>query len=329
MRQFDRWAYNQYNTGIAIAGECGKMLAMTMPANRHQNVRSALSIDACVRKMLVGQVAAAQAAATLAPHIADAVSAAVSRLKRGGRIILVGAGTSGRIAVQDGVELAPTYGWPMDRLTFLLAGGRKALVESSEAAEDDAGLAIQEISDCSVTPEDVVIGVAASGRTPYTCAAIKHARTKGGLTIGLANQAGTPLLELAEIALCAETGEEFISGSTRMKAGTAQKIVLNTLSTGIMIGLGRTHNGLMTHMSVSNAKLRRRAVDIISSITGASPENSEGALEEAANDLPVAILIAAGHDREEANRLLGEAEYSVAGALSLSGRQPEVGSNGA
>ena len=114
-----------------------------------------------------------------------------------------------------------------------------------------------------------------------------------------------------------------------MKAGTAQKIVLNTLSTGIMIGLGRTHNGLMTHMSVSNDKLRRRAVDIISSIAGTSPENSEGALEAAENDLPVAILIAAGHDREEANRLLGEAEYSVARALSLSSRQSEVGSNGA
>ncbi len=309
--------------------ECGKTFAMNMPANRNQNLRSAPSIVACVQEMLAGQVAAAQAAARLAPQIAEAVSVAVSRLQRGGRIILVGAGTSGRIAVQDGVELAPTYGWPMDRLTFLLAGGRKALVESSEAAEDDAALAIQEISDCAVTPEDVVIGVAASGRTPYTCAAIEHARTKGGLTIGVANQADTPLLELAEIALCAETGAEFISGSTRMKAGTAQKIVLNTLSTGIMIGLGRTHNGLMTHMSVSNDKLRRRAVDIISSIAGTSPENSEGALEAAENDLPVAILIAAGHDREEANRLLAEAEYSVARAISLSSRQPEVRSNGA
>ena len=312
-----------------MAGECGRMLAMNMSAKHIPSLSLAPDIDAGVGEMLAGQVAAAQAAATLAPQIADAVSAAVPRLQRGGRIILVGAGTSGRIAVQDGVELAPTYGWPMDRLTFLLAGGREALVESSEAAEDDAALAMQEISDCAVTPEDVVIGVAASGRTPYTCAAIEQARAKGGLTIGIANQAGTPLLELAEIALCAETGAEFISGSTRMKAGTAQKIVLNTLSTGIMIGLGRTHNGLMTHMSVSNDKLRRRAVDIISSIAGTSPENSEGALEAAENDLPVAILIAAGHDREEANRLLGEAEYSVARALSLSSRQSEVGSNGA
>lgn len=312
-----------------MAGECGRMLAMNMSTKQIPSLSLAPDIDARVGEMLSGQVAAAQAAATLAPQIADAVSAAVPRLKRGGRIILVGAGTSGRIAVQDGVELAPTYGWPMDRLAFLLAGGRKALVESSEAAEDDADLAIQEISDCAVTTEDVVIGVAASGRTPYTCAAIEHARTRGALTIGIANQAGTPLLELAEIALCAETGTEFIAGSTRMKAGTAQKIVLNTLSTGIMIGLGRTHNGLMTHMSVSNDKLRRRAVDIISSIAGTSPENSEGALKEAENDLPVAILIAAGHDREEAYRLLGEAEGSVAGALSRAGRQPEVGSNGA
>ncbi|WP_255358301.1 MULTISPECIES: N-acetylmuramic acid 6-phosphate etherase [unclassified Erythrobacter] len=300
-----------------------------MPANRPPTRLSTIIVDADVEEMLLGHVAAAHAAAKLAPQIKDAVSAAVLRLRRGGRIILVGAGTSGRIAVQDGVELAPTYGWPMDRLAFLLAGGLKALVESSEAAEDDAALAVQEISDRAITTDDVVIGVAASGRTPYTCAAIEHARSKGGLTIGIANQVCTPLLELAEIALCAETGAEFISGSTRMKAGTAQKIVLNTLSTGIMIGLGRTHNGLMTHMSVSNDKLRRRAVDIISSIAGTSPENSEGALEEAENDLPVAILIAAGHDREEAKRLLGEADYSVAKALSLSSRPSEVRSNGA
>ncbi len=231
--------------------------------------------------------------------------------------------------MQDGVELAPTYGWPMDRLIFLLAGGRKALVESSEAAEDDAELATKEIIDCAITPNDVVIGVAASGRTPYTCAAIKRARSLGGLTIGLANQAGTPLLDLSDIALCAETGPEFISGSTRMKAGTAQKIVLNTLSTGIMIGLGRTHNGLMTHMSVSNDKLRRRAVDIISSIAGTPPERSEGALKVAENDLPVAILIAAGHDREEARRLLGEGDQSVGKALSILSRQSEGMSDGA
>ena len=301
--------------------------------NKHANSPSTVppqqSIAAGVEEMLQGQVQAARAAEALAPLIADAVSAAVHRLKQGGRIILVGAGTSGRIAVQDGVELAPTYGWPMDRLIFLLAGGRKALVESSEAAEDDAELATKEIIECAITPNDVVIGVAASGRTPYTCAAIKRARSLGGLTIGLANQAGTPLLDLSDIALCAETGPEFISGSTRMKAGTAQKIVLNTLSTGIMIGLGRTHNGLMTHMSVSNDKLRRRAVDIISSIAGTPPERSEGALKVAENDLPVAILIAAGHDREEARRLLGEGDQSVGKALSILSRQSEGMSDGA
>ncbi len=282
-----------------------------------------------VKKMLVGQLEAARAAQALAPRIAYAVSAAVPRLTQGGRIILVGAGTSGRIAVQDGVELAPTYGWPLDRLVFLLAGGRSALVESSEAAEDDAGMALREISDSSITPDDVVIGVAASGRTPYTCAAIERARAMGGLTIGLANQSGTPLLDLAEIALCAETGPEFISGSTRMKAGTAQKIVLNTLSTGMMIGLGLTHKGLMTHMSVSNDKLRRRAVDIISSIAGTSPEGSEDALKTAENDLPVAILIAAGHGRKEARRLLDEAGQSVGKALSASSRQARGTSDGA
>lgn len=305
------------------------MRSMNKPANCAPNVPPQQSIATGIEEMLEGQVQAARAAKALAPLIADAVSAAVHRLKRGGRIILVGAGTSGRIAVQDGVELAPTYGWPMDRLVFLLAGGRNALVESSEAAEDDAELAIDEISECAITPDDVVIGVAASGRTPYTCAAIERARSMGGLTIGLANQAGTPLLDLSEIALCAETGPEFISGSTRMKAGTAQKIVLNTLSTGIMIGLGRTYNGLMTHMSVSNDKLRRRAADIISSIAGTSPEGSRRALKVAENELPVAILIAAGYDREEARRLLVEADYSVGETLSVARRKSKGTSDGA
>ncbi len=308
---------------------CGTMPHMSTSATSAPSAPPRSEIADAVEQMLYGQQKAAQATEALAPQIADAVLAAVQCLKRGGRIILVGAGTSGRIAVQDGVELVPTYGWPMHRLVFLLAGGRNALVESSEAAEDDVVLAVREISDCTITPDDVVIGVSASGRTPYTCAAIEHARIKGGLTIGIANLAGTPLLGLAEISLCVETGPEFISGSTRMKAGTAQKIVLNTLSTGIMIGLGRTHNGLMTHMSVSNDKLRRRAVDIIANIAGTSSESSNNALAEAENDLPVAILIAAGHDREEAKRMLGEAQDSVATALSLSGRQSQVRSDGA
>ena len=302
---------------------------MTRPAQRNSGDSSSGQIIGDITQMLAVQVEAAQSTEALAPLIADAVAAAVPRLKQGGRIILVGAGTSGRIAVQDGVELAPTYGWPTQRLKFLLAGGESALVESSEAAEDDAALAINEISDCEITPNDVVIGVAASGRTPYTCAAIEHARAQGGLTIGIANQPLTPLLDLAEIALCAQTGPEFIAGSTRMKAGTAQKIVLNTLSTGMMIGLGRTHRGLMTHMSVSNEKLRRRAVDIISTIAKASAEKSRQALELAGNDLPMAILIAAGFARPQAARALDESGGSVGPALSLLLRQSEGVSNGA
>ncbi len=302
---------------------------MTRPVQRNSGVSLPEQINGDIAQMLAGQVEAAQSTEALAPLIAETVAEAVPRLKQGGRIILVGAGTSGRIAVQDGVELAPTYGWPMKRLKFLLAGGESALVESSEAAEDDAALAINEISDCEITPHDVVIGVAASGRTPYTCAAIEHARAQGGLTIGIANQPQTPLLALAEIALCAETGPEFIAGSTRMKAGTAQKIVLNTLSTGMMVGLGRTHLGLMTHMSVSNEKLRQRAVDIISTIASVSAEESRQALARAGNDLPMAILIAAGFARPQAELALDESGGSVGLALSLLLRQSEGVSNGA
>lgn len=287
------------------------------------------SAAANVEAMLQGQVHAAMAASRAGPEIARAAAEAVPRLMRGGRILLVGAGTSGRIAVQDGVELTPTYGWPMDRMAFLLAGGRSALMESVEAAEDDAARAEEEIAACAVTPDDVAIGVAASGRTPYTCAAIERARALGALTIGIANQPGTPLLERAEIAMFLGTGPEFIAGSTRMKAGTAQKIVLNTLSTAIMIGLGRTHDGLMTHMSVSNAKLHRRAVDIISEISNVSPERSREALEAAGNELPVAILMAAGCDREDARRRLAEAGNSVGRALPDRGERAGGGSRDA
>ena len=191
-----------------------------------------------VEAMLEGQMAAIAAIQSQTGRIAAAAEAAAARLGETGRLVFVGAGTSGRLAVQDGTELYPTFGWPMERMVFLMAGGTSALTQAYEGAEDDVDAARSDLNACAITPSDVVIGVAASGRTPYTVAAITQARTAGALTVAIANNAGSALAAAAEHAIVAVTGSEIVAGSTRMKAGTAQKAVLNLVSTAIMIRLG-------------------------------------------------------------------------------------------
>ncbi|MEO7679486.1 MAG: N-acetylmuramic acid 6-phosphate etherase, partial [Sphingomonas sp.] len=199
--------------------------------------------ERAVEAMLEGQLAAIAAIHSQVAAIAAAADAAGARLRRGGRLVYAGAGTSGRIAVQDGVELAPTYNWPQDRLAFLMAGGMAALTHSVERAEDDADAGRAAITAHTICPDDVVIGVAASGRTPFTVAVIDAARGAGALTIGIANNAATPLLAAAEHAISIATGSEIVAGSTRMKAGTAQKAVLNMLSTTMMLRCGLIYRG--------------------------------------------------------------------------------------
>src|SRR5579859_7132524 len=216
-----------------------------------------------VAAMLEGQLAAVASVYSQIDRIAAAADAASAKMLDGGRLVYVGAGTSGRIAVQDGVELSPTYDWPSERLVFLLAGGLTALAESVEGAEDDEEDARAQVDGASLTADDVVIGVAASGRTKFTVAAIERARARGALTIGLANNPGSLLLDAAEHPILADTGSELIAGSTRMKAGTAQKAVLNVLSTAIMVRCGLVFRGLMVNMRVSNEKLALRARAIV------------------------------------------------------------------
>ncbi|QNE07154.1 N-acetylmuramic acid 6-phosphate etherase [Croceicoccus marinus] len=268
-----------------------------------------------VDAILEGQLAAIAAALGAAQAIAAAVEQAAARLEHGGRLIYAGAGTSGRIAVQDGVELGPTYGWRHDRLAFLIAGGADALQTSSEAAEDDAVAGKAALDALAAGPNDVVIGVAASGRTPYTCAIVETARTTGALTIGVASNSPSPLLEQSEIPIYVPTGAEIVSGSTRMKAGTAQKAILNTLSTAIMVKLGRVYMGQMTHMSVSNNKLRERAIAMIAQISGAGEEMSARALDTCSLDIPTAILVACGEDPGAARAKLERTGGNLARAL--------------
>jgi N-acetylmuramic acid 6-phosphate etherase len=259
-----------------------------------------------VDAMLEGQLAAVASIESQTGLIATAAEAAAERLAQGGRLVYVGAGTSGRVAVQDGVELGPTFGWPQERLVCLMAGGMGALAHSAEGAEDDADAAIAAITANGVSGGDVVIGVAASGRTPFTIAAIEAARLAGALTISIANNPDSALLLSAEHPLLAHTGSELIAGSTRMKAGTAQKVILNLLSTAIMLRLGRVYRGLMVDMVISNDKLLRRAHGIVRTLTECSEPGAIVAVTAADNDIKKAVLIAMGQSRASASALLNK-----------------------
>jgi len=239
------------------------------------------------------------------PQIEKAAAGAAERLRYGsGRLVYVGAGTSGRLAVLDAVELPPTFGWPQERLLYLLAGGEKALVRSAEAAEDEAADARRLVTEAGVGPGDVLIGVAASGSTPFTVAAVEAARERDALTVGIANNPGTPLLAAAEVGILLDTGPEVIAGSTRMAAGTAQKVALNLFSSLLMLRLGRVYSNLMVGVQTTNAKLIRRAAQIVAEISGKSLDEAGQALERADGDSRVAVLLLRGYGLEEAREVL-------------------------
>lgn len=273
------------------------------------------STSEVISAMFEGQLAAAAAVRGTLDAITAAVDEAVPALRRGGRIVYVGAGTSGRIAVQDGAELSPTYDWSSDRLVFVMAGGLGALVESVEGAEDDEDGGRRAIADANVGPNDVVIGVAASGTTPFTIGALRAASAVGAITVAVANNPGTPLLEAARHAILAETGPEVVAGSTRMKAGTAQKIVLNLFSTALMVRLGRVYDGLMVHMRASNAKLRRRAEGMIGRIVGCSAAEAGKLVERADGDVKVAVMLGFGMAKDEAAALLKQHHGNLRAAI--------------
>ena len=238
-----------------------------------------------------GQMAAVAAMRPALPAIAAAVDAAAVRLAGDtGRLIYCGAGTSARIGVQDGAELPPTFDWPEHRLAFLIAGGTAALIGAIENAEDRDDLARAEIAALAVTSQDVVIALAASGNTPYTVAAMVAARKTGAITIGIANSPGCKLLDAAEHKVFLETGAEPIAGSTRLKAGTSQKIALNLISTLIMVRLGRVYRGHMVDMVARNAKLRDRAVRMVVTLSGCDPIIASAALAENGNNVKRALV---------------------------------------
>jgi N-acetylmuramic acid 6-phosphate etherase len=261
-------------------------------------------LASAMEAMWEGQLVAVASVGRALPAITAATNAAKEVLCDGGRLIYVGAGTSGRVAIQDGAELKPTFGWPRERLHFIIAGGQSSFVASVEGAEDDVADAVKQIHAAELSENDVVIAVSASGTTPFTEAALREAGKHCTVTIGVANNPGTALLTSAKYPVLIETGRELIAGSTRMKAGTAQKVVLNLISTGIMLGLGCVYRGMMVNMQLTNAKLKRRAEAMVRRISGCDETQAAHALDQTAGNIKTAALLVLGYDRAEAESIL-------------------------
>jgi len=248
--------------------------------------------------------------------LARAIEAITDRIRNGGRLFYAGAGTSGRIAMLDASELPPTYGVPADLVRVLMAGGEEAFFAAVEGAEDDEEAAVQSVN-TMLHDADAIIGIAASGTTPYTVAAVRRANMIGALTIGITSTPGSPLARDTDIPIVLETGPEVILGSSRMKAGTAQKLALNTISTGIMIQLGKVYSNLMIEMPATNAKLRNRAVAMVELISGVSRAVALEALEASGGSVKHAIVIASRKvDAAAAKQLLDAQDGNLRKVLS-------------
>jgi len=292
------------------------MLNTEKPSEKHPELDRYPPAD-LVRSFTADQIEAAQAVHAAADSLARAVEAAVPRIAAGGRLIYGGAGTSGRLGILDCVELWPTFSWPHDRALALIAGGEKALFVAVEGAEDDRPQGAADLRQLNPGPNDVVIGLAASGGTPYVLGVLEAAKAAGALTLGLANNPGAPITALADIGITLDTGSETISGSTRLKAGTAQKIALNTLSSSIMVRLHKVYGNLMVDVHPTNAKLYRRAVALTVRATGAGEDAARTMLESCGWKVKTAIVALLNKtDAATAQTALDRVAGSVRQALS-------------
>ncbi|MEU9165265.1 N-acetylmuramic acid 6-phosphate etherase [Streptomyces sp. NPDC048424] len=257
------------------------------------------------------------AVAAQLPHIAAAIDAIAVRMARGGRLVYAGAGTAGRMGVLDASECPPTFNTGPADVVGLIAGGPSAMVKSVEGAEDSPELAAADLTALHIGPDDTVIGISASGRTPYAIGAVTFARTRGALTVGLSCNAGSALAAAAEHGIEVVVGPELLTGSTRLKAGTAQKLVLNLISTITMIRLGKTYGNLMVDMRSSNEKLRARARRIVALATGAPDAEIEAALTATGGEVKNAVLvILGGVDGPKAAELLSASHGHLRAALT-------------
>lgn len=247
----------------------------------------------------------AQAVQNALPQIARAIDGIVERLTQGGRVIYIGAGTSGRLGMLDAVECVPTFGISPDLFRALIAGGDIAFTQSIEGAEDRVEDAEKDLKQLELSASDVVVGIAASGRTPYVISGVKYAGSIGTYTIGLSCNSPAPLLDVVDVPIAVPVGAEVIAGSTRMKAGTAQKMVLNMISTATMIKMGKVYRNLMVDLRVTNEKLRRRAHDIIIYLTGLDEDVAERLLRDADHQVKTAlVMFYCNVNQESANLIL-------------------------
>ena len=272
--------------------------------------------DAALARTLVeAHRGAVDAALAASEEIARATALVAGAIERGGRVVLVGAGTSGRLAVLDAAELPPTFGLDPALVEGRIAGGDAALRRAVEGAEDDAGAGARAVED--VAAGDVVIGISASGGAPFVRAALRAARERGAQTVGIVNAPDGALAREADVGIVAATGAEPIQGSTRMRAGTAQKIVLNAISTGAMIRLGKTYGNRMVDLVATNAKLRARSERLVRELGGVA--DARALLDAAGGSVKTAVVMARrGVDRIEAERLLGDARGRLARVIDRS-----------
>ena len=286
------------------------------PSTLHQNLDEYSVID-LVNAFANDQLDAVNAVRNAAKEIAAAITAAMPRMESNGRLVYVGAGTSGRLGLLDSVELYPTFSWPQSRAVALLAGGKQAVYEAIEGAEDNVEQGAADIIAAGVNANDVVLLIAASGATPYVLGALRAARKLGALTIGFANNVGAPVTREAEFGITLDTGSEIISGSTRLKAGTAQKIALNTFSSTVMVRLNKVHGNLMVDVKPTNAKLVRRSINLTMLVTGADEATARTILDAAQFRVKVAIVaITRRISVTEAQAILDKAHGSIRRAVA-------------
>lgn len=254
----------------------------------------------------------ASAVAAVIPEIAKLVDVAVLSIRSGGHVIYVGAGTSGRIAITDAAEIPPTFSAPAEWVQAVIAGGTKSFAKAMEGAEDDREKAAIDLKSKKLTEKDLVIGIAAAGTTPYTLAALEFAKGKGAKTAAIVCSENSPMSKIADITVHLAVGAEIITGSTRMKAGTAQKMVLNMISTATMIRLGMTYSNWMINVSMTNEKLRERGKHMLQEILGVKPNDAEKLVEASGANLKVAVIMGAtGCDRKEAEKRLTAANGNL------------------
>jgi N-acetylmuramic acid 6-phosphate etherase len=257
------------------------------------------------------------AVAKVIPQIAEAVDEIVRAFRSGGRLIYIGAGTSARLGVLDASECPPTFSVPDGMVVGLIAGGPKAILRAVEGAEDDAEEGRRTLEEIELSAKDVVVGIAVSGRTPYVIGALDYAKRIGATTVSLTCNPLSTLAEMADIAISPVVGPEVVTGSTRLKSGTAQKLVLNMLSTASMIRIGKTYENLMVDLNISNQKLHARAIRIIADAAGCPADAAESYLEKSGNNVKLAILMAlTGQDRADAEQALAKSDGFLRKALA-------------